>query len=229
MRNSKLFNSIGYEIYEDLLDKNDCNTLIEAAYEMKGSQSDDYSPIMHPHRQKNGEIFSKTIKKKKIFNILRSRIGKDVMLLQSEFFFMPPGTEGFAPHQDDFYVKSEDKDAFISLWFPLIDVNQNNGCLRIWEKTHKLGILDVIVRENTNVKNVDKNGTRLEAQIPKGFDKKDIPMKLGSGLLIHSRVVHSSNNNISNKSRYSILYTFIRKGIGFNSGKYSKRVATNFC
>ena len=86
MRNSKLFNSIGYEIYEDLLDKNDCNTLIEAAYEMKGSQSDDYSPIMHPHRQKNGEIFSKTIKKKKIFNILRSRIGKDVMLLQSEFF-----------------------------------------------------------------------------------------------------------------------------------------------
>ena len=65
MRNSKLFNSIGYEIYEDLLDKNDCNTLIEAAYEMKGSQSD-YSPIMHPHRQKNGEIFSKTIKKKKI-------------------------------------------------------------------------------------------------------------------------------------------------------------------
>ena len=109
------------------------------------------------------------------------------MLLQSEFFFMPPGTEGFAPHQDDFYVKSEDKDAFISLWFPLIDVNQNNGCIRIWGKTHKLGILDVIVRENTNVKNVDKNGTRL-TQIPKGFDKKDIPMKLGSGLLIHSEL-----------------------------------------
>ena len=80
-----------------------------------------------------------------------------------------------------------------------------------------------------NAKNVDKNGSRLEAQVPNGFDKKNVPMKLGSGLLIHSRVVHSSNDNTSNSPRYSILYTFIRKGIKFNPGKYSKRVALEFC
>ena len=229
MKSSSLFNLTGYEIFNDLLDESDCISLIEAAQRMKGKNCRDYSPIMHPHRKKNGEVFSNTIRKDKILNILRSKIGNEVMLLQSEFFFMPPGTQGFAPHQDDFYVRSEDKNAFISLWFPLVDVDKSNGCLIIWEKTHNLGILDVNVRDNLNAKNVDKNGSRLEAQVPNGFDKKNVPMKLGSGLLIHSRVVHSSNDNTSNSPRYSILYTFIRKGIKFNPGKYSKRVALEFC
>ena len=53
------------------------------------------------------------------------------MGLQSQFFFMPSNTiSGFQPHQDDYYVRSEDFNGFVSCWIALTNVNKKMVVLR---------------------------------------------------------------------------------------------------
>ena len=224
MRNN-YFTENGYKIHRIILDDNECDKLIKCANSLKNKK--DFSPLMHPHRKKGGEIFFEIIKKQSIVNKLKDEIGEKINLLQTQFFFMPPKTPGFAAHQDDWYVRSSDYKGFISLWIPLVDVNQKNGCLVIYEQSHKDGIYDVqvAVKKKDNNQNVDQNGTRIHCIPPKNFKRKNILMNKGDGLLIHSRVIHSSYKNNSTNFRYAILYTFIRKGLKFNKGNFSNRIA----
>lgn len=223
MRNN-YFKENGYKINKTILDDDDCDKLIKTAYSLKNR--DDFSPLMHPHRKKGGEMFFEIIKKETIINMIKNEIGKKINLLQTQFFFMPPKTPGFAPHQDDWYVRSSDYEGFISLWIPLVDVSKKNGCLIIYEKSHKNGIFDVKVELKKDInENIDENGTRIHCNPPQKFKRKNLLMNKGDGLLIHSRAIHSSYKNNSTNLRYAILYTFIRKGLKFNKGNSSKRVA----
>lgn len=221
------FRDNGYMLVENLLTKDECNILVKKAIEIDSGNNE--VMLMQPHRHKGGQIFIDTIKKKKIVDEIKKKIGSKINLLQTQFFFMPPGTKGFAPHQDDFYVRSSRKSSFTSLWIPLVNVKKQNGCLILWEKSHQSGIFEVIEKKNNLQNNLDRNGSVLFSQVPKKYKKKNIEINKGTGLFIDSRIVHASNDNTStNNYRYSILYTFIRKGVSFNPGKFAKREPLDF-
>ena len=52
-------------------------------------------------------------------------------------------------------------------------------------------------------------------------------IKKGSVMIIHSWLVHASNDNLSNKNRYALLCTYIKKDASFRAGNYAKRESFN--
>ena len=70
---------------------------------------------------------------------------------------MPPGTKGFSPHQDNTYVKAS-SDSFISAWIALTNVNNKNGGLIIWPKSHKENQLEQVENEVT----IKKSGSKCK-------------------------------------------------------------------
>ena len=227
MKRNKLnfYKENGYLLEDELFSHKECDELISNSHKINDDDKiNDLSPLINPHLNiKYGNVFLDVLKKKSINDFLTSQIGLDKSLLQTQFFFMPPKTPGFAAHQDDFYVRSSNKNLFISLWIPLVDTNNKNGCLSIFKGTHCLKILNVQEKKVLNNANTDKNGSRLECQVPSKYISNNIPMKKGTGMWIHSRMVHKSSTNHSNCNRYAILFTFINNHIFFKKGKNVKR------
>ena len=142
--------------------------------------------------------------------------------LQTEFFFMPPKTVGFNAHQDNTYVKAS-SDSFISAWCALTDIDENNGGLIIWPKTHNEEALETVDTGLSKSDNQDPNATIRKTLVPKKYEKKSIKIKKGSVLLIHSWLVHASNINNSDKNRYVLLCTYLKEHTDFRSGAYARR------
>ena len=221
------FEENGFLVVPNLVDNLECSDIIKNAYEFHKNEScESYSPIMQPHRKSKNNIFFKTMKKKKILDIVKILIGGKVMGLQSQFFFMPSNTPGFQPHQDDYYVRSEDFNGFVSCWIALTNVNKENGCLKIWPSSHNKGIFKVKTIKTKSELNTDKNGSKISSVIPKELSiTNDIEIKKGAGIFLHSRILHSSYRNSTDDFRYAILYTYIREKLKFTPGFNAKRVA----
>ena len=78
-------------------------------------------------------------------------------------FFSCLQTPSSSPHQDDYYVRSEDFNGFVSCWIALTNVNKKNGCLKIWPSSHNKGIFKVKTIKNESELNTDKNGSKISS------------------------------------------------------------------
>lgn len=221
--NNNFFLKNGYSILEDVFDKKYSNKIVESAKEIKG-KSDNYVPLMNPHQKSN--IFLDAMSHATIIEFIEGYFDNTVMGLQTEFFFMPPNTKGFTPHQDNTYVQA-DENSFISAWIALTDVNENNGGLIIWPESHNEKKLVTIENKNTEYKNQDPNARSRTTYIPKNYNAYSPCVSEGSVMMIDSWLVHASNNNISKNYRYALLCTYIKKGANFRSGSTAKRKLFN--
>eukprot|EP01052_Picozoa_sp_SAG31_P035899 SAG31_NODE_4395_length_3271_cov_3.996217_3_plen_249_part_00 len=79
----------------------------------------------------------------------------------------------------------------VSLWLPLVDVDESNGCLRFVEGSHKLGLLPV--RPKLDVKTGMKSSALEPVQRPESYGSiVPVPMRVGSVLFFHNNVLHGS-------------------------------------
>jgi len=97
-------------------------------------------------------------------------------------------------HQDHGVVRVEaDETQMLTVWFPLMDVTVENGCLCVWPGSHKRGLLDHC-------------HTKLGIAVPgKLLQGKAVPMIMekGDALLMHKQTLHASYANTSDKVRWS--------------------------
>ena len=126
------FNKNGYLILEKIFSNDACNEIVKLA-EIHNFK-DDYIPIMNLHQ--SSDKILKHMSNLKIIKYIEKVFEGNALGLQTEFFFMPPGTKGFSPHQDNTYVQA-DQHSFVSAWVALTDVNKKNGGLIIWPGSHK--------------------------------------------------------------------------------------------
>jgi ectoine hydroxylase-related dioxygenase (phytanoyl-CoA dioxygenase family) len=59
--------------------------------------------------------------------------------------------------------------------------------------------------------------------MPGEFPSVTMSLRRGSTVFFHSQLVHSSNDNRSNKFRYSFLATYLLKGSPFRPGEAQQR------
>lgn len=213
------FNETGYFIIPSVFGSKDCEKIICDANKIK-EKDNDYLPLMNPH--KNCKSIMKAMENKKIVKFVESYFKDEVFGLQTEFFFMPPNTKGFAPHQDNTYVQA-DENSFISAWVALTDVNAKNGGLIIWPESHKEKQLKNQENEQLPSDNQDPNARKMKSIIPKKYKSLSPEISKGSVMLIHSWLAHASNTNNSKKNRNALLCTYIKKGANFRAGNYAKR------
>lgn len=216
------FKEQGFWIERQLFTEEECDFIKELAYNLPESALEGLKPLMNPHRL--NPDFLIPMKQKKLLAFIEAFIGKPVRGIQSQFFFCQPGTVGFANHQDNFFVQAP-KDAFVSSWLALEDVDETNGCLQVYPGSHLEDILSVQETQNKSTYGQNPNAVARECVFDKDkYTMMDVKLKKGDVVFIHGYVVHGSRDNTStNRHRHSFLMNYIRGGEpyrkGFDSGR----------
>lgn len=213
---------LGFHIEPNVFNDEECTSIVARSATLQSAKNGIYTPVMMPHRQ--DPHFLLYMNKPLIVNFMKRVLGGDVSGIQSQFFYMPPGTQGFTAHQDNYFVQAAN-DAFVSAWLALEDATPDNGGLIVYPRSHKEGILPV---QETQIKSdsaQDPNAYRTQCLIPDRYQSLSVTVPKGAVLFIHSCIVHASNNNQSKDLwRHVLLNTYIRKGAAFRPGRDAKRV-----
>lgn len=100
-------------------------------------------------------------------------------------------------HQDASVVIEEaDETEMLTVWVPIVDATEENGCLCVVPRNHRSGLLQHCVSATKGNYLPDKNFD-VERAIP-------LPMKRGSALFMHRKTPHCSLSNNSDDIRWSM-------------------------
>lgn len=143
---------------------------------------------------------------------------KDPRCLQSMVICKQPGIGGpVPPHRDSEFLYTSPPSA-VGYWIALQDATPGNASLGMWKGSHKGGKGGHIRRRFVRAQ---EGGTTFvendEPSLPRGQDEEAsgkeeeedfeiLDVKAGDLVLIHGNVLHKSEKNTSDKSRYA--YTF---------------------
>lgn len=111
--------------------------------------------------------------------------------------------ENVAPWHQDAQVHHEDADPvfILTVWLPLCDTDEDNGCLQIIPRVHHKGM--VYWREGFGIE---------DGRLPEG-EILSLPMKKGDVLLLHKLIPHRSIPNRSGSIRWSLDLRYQQTGL----------------
>ena len=116
----------------------------------------------------------------KILDAVESIIGKNILVCSTTLFIKNPNEQGFVSyHQDAKYIGLEPHN-WVTAWVALTDSNENNGCMKMWPKSH-LNIKDH--NEKFNEGNLLTRGQTVE-NVPEE-EVKSLELKAGQMSLHH--------------------------------------------
>lgn len=205
----KLQNSISIEYIEhlnNLVDKLYVNETPDLLFEINRNS---VRRIMNLHKC-NDEFYNLA---QKYIELANSYLDvDDCEIAAMQMIHKHPKLENhMATHQDVSYYFKEPKG--LSVWIPLDDINDENGCIHYDIGTHKGSTLDHCL--NTNDFTIHKNGYPIMNIFIDNYDfKNDTPVftNVGDILVHHANVIHYSTKNISNnKRRRAICITYFSK------------------
>ncbi len=109
----------------------------------------------------------------------------------------------FPWHQDSQYYGRESQYArIITVWIPLVDVDQQNGCLQVLPGSWEWGLLHGARGADQNMRtaeNVEQRGTPVP-----------LPMRKGDILLFSNLTFHQSTLNLTDAVRWSVDIRYAR-------------------
>jgi len=147
------------------------------------------------------------------------------LLAQSMYIFKQARIGGYVcPHQDGAFLYTEPQSC-VGFWWPLDDCSQRNGCLFAVPRSHLLG-----VHRRFRRRDLPNEGTEfvpLESPDWSSELTSAIPLETpkGSLVLIHSALIHYSNENLSETARhaYSIHVVDGRPGVHYPADNWLQR------
>ena len=163
--------------------------------------------------------------------MMETVLGGLVNALQSQYFFGPPGYEGYAPHQDNNYVRSLPA-AFGTSWSALTNINAEIGGLFGYPSSHREDLLPIegtaqepVTNDSDQEVTIDRHVIRQSLILPADrYEKVDISVPRGGVVLMHGHFVHGSHPNRSTHGfRHSFVVTYLRQGAPFRRGRDNKR------
>lgn len=148
-----------------------------------------YSQNIHYRRKINIEIDN-------ILKPFYDNLFNNYKTVLNSFIVKTPGKGSeFQPHQDSTGL-DETIYSPLSIWIPLDDVNESNGCIFLIPKSHHLAPIYRGISMKPNFESI-KNEIR-EFFVP-------IPLKKGEILIFDNRLIHTSSENISGKDRIVVM------------------------
>lgn len=181
---------------------------------------------MYSHPQKESDVILKTIANPKLIEVVELLFGEDCVAIQSLAYFKPPGELGRDAHQDGLYSQSG-WGRSLNASIALDETHEDNGALWLYESSHFLPILDLEVDEDRMKTNPQfwKNERGKACKMPEdhNFPFLYVDMKPGQVALLHSHVVHGSNENKSDRTRNSLVIGYKAKSAPMREGGLMKR------
>lgn len=144
---------------------------------------------------------------------------ENIHVLGGAFITKAPGEKGILPLHQDWNIVDEQIERSYNLWIPLVDVNQQNGTMRILEGSHA------------------KQQTLRGPDIPpvmypisQEVDKHMIPleMKAGEGLMYDHALWHSSPENTSKDLRIALVLGVATEGAALRYYRKKGEVVEEF-
>ena len=157
----------------------------------------------------------------KILDAVESIIGKNILVCSTTLFIKNPKQEGFVSyHQDAKYIGLEPHN-WVTAWIAITDSNNENGCMRMWPKSH-IDLKDH--NQKFNEGNLLTRGQTVEG-VPEN-EVKPVELKAGQMSLHHPRVVHGSGVNKSNDRRIGfVVQSYIGTNVKQVLGKNGVQIA----
>ena len=156
-------------------------------------------------------IFDKVVHNSKVLDAVESIIGKNILACGTTLFIKNPDEKGFVSfHQDAKYIGLEPHN-WVTAWIAVTDVNEKNGCMRMWSGTHKNDLKNHIEKFDNNEGNLLTRGQTVE-NVPLE-ETEPVILKSGQMSLHHPKIVHGSGVNKSKERRIGFV---IQSYIGSN-------------
>lgn len=183
----------GYAIF-DLLSEDDVMALTEIFNEYHASMPEGFYATTHLDDKEKRRVLSD-----KAMEILRSKIEihfENIQLLGGAFISKAPGEKGILPLHQDWNLVDEKLARSYNMWIPLVDVNEENGAMRILVGSHS------------------KQETYRGPQVPpvlypisNEVDEHmvSLNMKRGEAVLYDHALWHSSPQNQTNELRLAFV------------------------
>jgi hypothetical protein len=218
-KHQEFFNKNGY-LQLALLQENQVSFLLDI-----------YNRIKKNHSEKNNVLYSTTDSSdssltlkvnESIINIVEENLKevfKSFEIYLSTFLIKVKGEKyNQTPfHLDPSFV-DENKFQGATIWIPLNDVDQNNGCLKIIKGSHKL---TKTIRPTPNFPYFFQKYTNsLDAY------STPLPLKTGEAVIISNRLIHGAFENKSDMDRIAVAIGVYSKGANlylyFQENKFSE-------
>lgn len=201
----------GWCVVEGVFSHNRVDAVIEHAMQIGERQVEERPDnIGAVDRAENGELAPRKIMQPYLIDsffhefvldsgfveLIGSLIGKPPLLASDQIFMKPPrfGTPK-AYHQDNGYFLCDPGDEVVTAWIALDDVDEENGCLRYIDGSHRGGVLPHVPIEE---------GHHDLAPDPKLIDlSRESPARVKKGGVVfhHSEALHCSGRNESDRWR----------------------------
>lgn len=154
------------------------------------------------------EVFKRITFSDKVKDLVRELGYVEPKVPQSMFIFKNAKIGGpVVPHKDGTFLFTEPDLDLVGLWFPMVDVSLNNGCLSYVPKSHLIAKRRLFVRDPAKPdESVCKFINEDQEIVYPQHDYVPIEVKAGSCVLIHGLVVHQSKLNQTDHGRP--VYTF---------------------
>lgn len=147
-----------------------------------------------------------TLARANALNIVRQLIGDDVEAQGSHAIFKPAKHGATTPwHQDESYWGADGEYRSMSVWMPLQDVDESNGCMQFIAGSHKMEVLPHQPINN------DPRIHGLEISPDAKFDVSNptiCPLLAGGATLHPNRTLHFTAANHSERPRRALIMMF---------------------
>tara|TARA_Y100000817_G_scaffold273548_1_gene233338 strand:+ start:142 stop:969 length:828 start_codon:yes stop_codon:yes gene_type:complete len=154
-------------------------------------------------------VFDKIPHNPKILDAVESIIGRDILVCGTTLFIKNPDKKGFVSfHQDAKYIGLEPFN-WVTAWLAVTDANEENGCMRMWNGSHKEDLQ--FHNQKFDENNLLTRGQTIE-NVP--IEKTSpVILKAGQLSLHHPKIIHGSGLNKSKDRRIGFA---IQSYIGSN-------------
>lgn len=159
--------------------------------------------------------------------LIKSKVSLSHFLLVNKASWIGPDVEW---HQEtfnfDIYASglniNKNWHKFIQVFIAIDEHKKDNGCLQVFEGSHKEGVL--AYEDIVNINGSHKRRVKSEDldKLDKKYKIKKIEMKSGDVLFFNHFLVHGSSSNLSSKSRLSALMQFYDNKLKFNNKKFTE-------
>ena len=148
------------------------------------------------------------IRNETLLDAVESIIGPDILCWTVTVFAKPPKSGGYVGwHQDRTYWGLSPEEQVVTVWLALTDAHCDNGCMSVLRGSHLQGNRDHEIVPNTE--NILLSGQEVAIERHEKDDLVHVELDPGEASIHHSKVVHGSNPNKSDRPRVGLSIQYI--------------------
>ena len=150
-------------------------------------------------------VVDEMIRHPRVLDVVRTLLGPDLIVWDSDIFIKEPRTEGFVSWHQDLRYWGVDSHAAATVWIALTDATGEMGCMRFLPGSHRAGLVD---HEDTfETGNLLTRGQNVKWEID---EDETVLGELSAGEMSvhHGLTMHSSEPNRSSARRVGLVARF---------------------